>query len=67
MMSNDIRLSTREIAVANALLGHWESNQQLGFVARVVSQVSISLQAKLKVADIKQAIYKAKVLGLLEH
>jgi len=62
-------LTKREKEVALALLKQWHpkgKKQNLGLVARVVSQCSANIRVKLNMNSTKQAIYKAKILGLLD-
>ena len=62
-------LTPREKKVARALLLYWETKRgksSLGVISRVVSQCSTSLRAKMNVSDTRQAIYKARSLGLID-
>lgn len=63
------QLTMQEKKVANVLLKYWQTGgnkQPLGIVARVVSRCSIGLRLKLQCSDTKQAVYKAKIQGLLD-
>lgn len=69
VLQTDCQLTIQEKKVAQALLRHWQTGkekQSLGMVARVVSQCSVTLRMKLQCADIRQAVYKAKIKRLLD-